>query len=57
MRSLLGTAVLATLSLSWSVGAQNYSSLDMMRAQLALLDDRPDNCPPWYDSRLEQAAE
>ena len=54
MRRLqLGTAVLAALSLSWTAyGFQNYSSVDMMRAQLALMGDRPDDCPPWYDAPL-----
>jgi hypothetical protein len=23
-----------------------------MRAQLSLMDDRPDDCPPWYDTLL-----
>jgi hypothetical protein len=47
----LGTAALAVLSLSWSARAyQNSSSVNMMRAQLALMDDRPDECPPWYDT-------
>ena len=46
MRRLqLGALALATLSLA---SAQNYSSVDMMRTQLALMDDRPDDCPPWY---------
>ncbi len=26
----------------------NYSTVDMARAQLALMDDRPKDCPPWY---------
>jgi len=25
----------------------NYSTPDMMRAQMALMDDRPKDCPPW----------
>ncbi|KAF4629027.1 hypothetical protein G7Y89_g9123 [Cudoniella acicularis] len=53
MRPLLGSAVLATLSLSWIAHAyQNYSSLDMMRAQLALMDDRPADCPPCFNCLL-----
>jgi hypothetical protein len=59
MRRLdLGTAVLAALSLSWTVyGYQtpnyqslNHSSVDLLRAQLSLMDDRPDGCPAWYDT-------
>ncbi|KAM3084061.1 FAD-dependent urate hydroxylase [Clarireedia jacksonii] len=53
MRRLhLGTAVLATLSLSWSTCAWNYSTIDSMRAQLALMDDRPDDCPPCFNCLL-----
>jgi ATP-binding cassette subfamily G (WHITE) protein 2 len=53
MRRLLGTAVVATLSLAWtSYGYSNYSSIDMMRAQLALMDDRPEDCPPWYNAPI-----
>jgi hypothetical protein len=53
MRRHLGAAVLATLSLAWTTyGFNNYTSLDMMRTQLALMDDRPDDCPPWYDDPI-----
>jgi hypothetical protein len=45
----IGHAVIAALSLSWMTDAfSNYTSIDMMRAQLALMDDRPSDCPPWY---------
>src|SRR3954468_3184635 len=63
MRRLhLGTAVLATLSLSWTTyGYQspnyqtlNHSSVDLLRAQLSLMDDRPDGCPAWYDATFPQ---
>jgi ATP-binding cassette subfamily G (WHITE) protein 2 len=51
MRRHLGTAALAGLSLAWTTyGYSNYSSIDMMRTQLSLMDDRPDDCPPWYDA-------
>jgi len=44
----LTVAVLSALTISWPVHAYgNYSSMDMLRAQLALEDDRPDDCPPW----------
>lgn len=44
------TALVAALSLSWTAQAlHNYSSIDMMRAQMSLMDNRPDDCPPWYD--------
>jgi len=50
---LAAAAALATLSLAWTAyGYQNYTSLDMIRTQLALMDDRPDDCPPWYDSSI-----
>jgi hypothetical protein len=26
----------------------SYSEIDMMQAQLALLDNRPKDCPPWF---------
>ena len=46
----LTVVVLSALAISWPVRAyQNYSSMDMLRAQLALEDDRPDDCPPWSD--------
>ncbi len=43
---------LAVAALSFSCVAsayRNYSSIDTMRAQLSLMDDRPKDCPPWYD--------
>ncbi|KAF7877304.1 hypothetical protein EAF04_000987 [Stromatinia cepivora] len=52
-RLQLGTVVLATLSLSWNAYAfTNYSTIDSMKAQLALMDDRPDNCPPCFNCLL-----
>lgn len=38
----LGASVLSGLASA----QKNYTQIDMMRAQLALMDDRPD-CPPW----------
>ncbi|RDL38807.1 uncharacterized protein BP5553_03147 [Venustampulla echinocandica] len=59
MRPLPSPAVLATLALSWMGYAyafknqnQSYSSADMMQTQLALMDDRPDNCPPCFNCLL-----
>lgn len=51
MRTKTFTQVVATtLSLSWIVcAATNWTSLDMMQAQLRLMDRRPEDCPPWYD--------
>jgi hypothetical protein len=50
-----GTALVALLSLSWTAQAMhNYSSIDMMRAQMSLMDNRPDDCPPWYVTRHGQ---
>jgi len=38
-----------TLLLGWLAAAQsNYTSADMLRAQLRLMGDRPEDCPPWY---------
>ncbi|RDW73358.1 hypothetical protein BP6252_07265 [Coleophoma cylindrospora] len=52
-RFQLGTAVLATLSLSWTAAAfQNYSSIDMLRAQEALMAGRADECPPCFNCLL-----
>ncbi|KAI1329767.1 hypothetical protein F5Y16DRAFT_81260 [Xylariaceae sp. FL0255] len=44
---------LAGLSWSHTVAAQkNYTQVDMLRAQLALLDDRPSDCPPCFNCLL-----
>ncbi|KAI1179051.1 hypothetical protein F4777DRAFT_535406 [Nemania sp. FL0916] len=44
---------LGAVSLSCVVAAQrNYTQVDMMRAQLALLDDRPTDCPPCFNCLL-----
>ncbi|RAL61871.1 hypothetical protein DID88_002934 [Monilinia fructigena] len=52
-RLQLGTVVLATLSLSWNAYAfTNYSTIDSMKAQLALMGDRPDDCPPCFNCLL-----
>lgn len=45
--------VLGALALSSAASAfQNYSSsyagVEALRAQLALMDDRPNDCPPWF---------
>ncbi|KAI8629764.1 hypothetical protein F5Y19DRAFT_75536 [Xylariaceae sp. FL1651] len=41
------------VSLSCAVAAQkNYTQVDMLRAQLALLDDRPSDCPPCFNCLL-----
>ncbi|KAK2623855.1 hypothetical protein QTJ16_007036 [Diplocarpon rosae] len=53
MQRFLGAAVLMALSQSWTISAaQNYSSIDMMRAQLALMGDRPADCPPCFNCLL-----
>lgn len=39
--------LVGALSLASPVAALNYSTMDMMRAQLSLMDDRPKDCPPW----------
>ena len=49
---ILRAAVLGALSLASLGDAYNnyssYDSVDMMRAQLALMEGRPKECPPWY---------
>ncbi|KAI0015412.1 hypothetical protein F4780DRAFT_784184 [Xylariomycetidae sp. FL0641] len=55
MSSPLSLRVLAlgVLSLSSLAAAQkNYTQVDMLRAQLALLDDRPSDCPPCFNCLL-----
>ncbi len=42
----------AALSVSTVYAYLNSSSIDMMRAQLPLMDDRPQDYPPWYASLL-----
>lgn len=52
-RSLLLGALVAFPSLPAMASAwANYTQADMMQAQLALLDGRAADCPPWYVSRL-----
>ncbi|KAI6081498.1 hypothetical protein F4821DRAFT_249212 [Hypoxylon rubiginosum] len=47
-RVALGVLPLSCLVL----GQRNYTQVDMMRAQLALLDDRPSDCPPCFNCLL-----
>ncbi|GAB1310569.1 FAD-dependent urate hydroxylase [Madurella fahalii] len=43
----------AALSLTCITSAYNHtSSIDMMRAQLALMEDRPKDCPPCFNCNL-----
>ena len=52
-RSLLLGALVALPSLPAMASAwATYTQADMMQAQLALLDGRPPDCPPWYVPRL-----
>ncbi|KAK4167257.1 hypothetical protein QBC43DRAFT_256433 [Cladorrhinum sp. PSN259] len=49
----LMNALAIALSLSSVATAHsNYSSVDMMRAQLALMEDRPKDCPPCFNCNL-----
>ncbi|KAK3354314.1 hypothetical protein B0H65DRAFT_8042 [Neurospora tetraspora] len=44
---------LAALSLSCVASAyQNYTSIDMLRAQMELMADRPKDCPPCFNCNL-----
>lgn len=43
----LGALSLSSCFVSTVIAQKNYTQFDMMRAQLALLDDRPSDCPPW----------
>ncbi|KAI0380351.1 hypothetical protein F5Y04DRAFT_103952 [Hypomontagnella monticulosa] len=46
-------AAFGALSLSGLVvGQKNYTQIDMMRAQLSLLGDRPSDCPPCFNCLL-----
>ncbi|KAI0473454.1 hypothetical protein GGR56DRAFT_647473 [Xylariaceae sp. FL0804] len=46
-------SILAVLSLaSLAAAQQNYTQVDMLRAQLALFDDRPSDCPPCFNCLL-----
>ena len=55
-RSLLlgALALLPSLPAMASAHANytSYSQADMLRAQVALFDSRPPDCPPWYVPRL-----
>ncbi|CAM1510107.1 Fc.00g004420.m01.CDS01 [Cosmosporella sp. VM-42] len=52
LRSLLIGAVAFLPALAMGYQNSSYSHIDMMRAQMALLDDRPDNCPPCFNCLL-----
>lgn len=47
LRSLFVGAVACLPALAMAYANASYSSLDMLRAQMALMDNRPDGCPPW----------
>ncbi|KAK4129190.1 hypothetical protein N657DRAFT_639762 [Parathielavia appendiculata] len=46
----LAAALLSLSSMAYAY--TNYSSVDMIRAQLALLEDRPKDCPPCFNCNL-----
>lgn len=48
LRSLLLGAVAFWPSIVMASQNATYSQADQLRAQLALMGDRPDGCPPWY---------
>ncbi|KAG4430218.1 hypothetical protein IFR05_014304 [Cadophora sp. M221] len=56
MGRFLKTVALAALSLSWTTYASrnysSYSTVDMLRAELALLDSRGADCPPCFNCLL-----
>ncbi|KAF7563263.1 hypothetical protein G7046_g879 [Stylonectria norvegica] len=52
LRSLLLGALACLPSPAMAYLNSSYSQLDMLRAQMALLDDRPDNCPPCFNCLL-----
>ncbi|KAL2021651.1 hypothetical protein VTK56DRAFT_7004 [Thermocarpiscus australiensis] len=50
---LRGALAVTALSLSCVTSAyKNYSSIDTIRAQLALMEDRPKDCPPCFNCNL-----
>ncbi|KAI6246777.1 ABC transporter [Erysiphe necator] len=53
MQQLYHLASFVVLLASWSVAEHmNYSSVDLMQAQLALMDDRSNKCPPCFNCLL-----
>lgn len=46
-RSLVFGAVLYLPLLVAALGNSTYQDIDMLRSKLALMDDRPGDCPPW----------
>ncbi|KAL3421365.1 ATP-binding subfamily g member 2 [Phlyctema vagabunda] len=51
--SQVGSAIIATLSFSWTAHAfQNYSLIDMSRAHTAMLQGRAEECPPCFNCLL-----
>lgn len=52
LRSILVGAVAALPALAMGFLNASYSPSEMMQAEAALLDIRPDGCPPWYARRL-----
>lgn len=47
LKSLLAGAMTLLPVLVAGYANASYSSNDMLRAQLALMNDRPADCPPW----------
>lgn len=48
LRALLAGALVAAPSMVAAYANSTFSHVDMLRAQLALMDNRPKDCPPWY---------
>lgn len=53
LKSLLAAATLLLASPTIAFINSSYSEIDMMQTQLALLDNRPKDCPPWSDTPFE----
>jgi hypothetical protein len=48
LRALLAGVLIAAPSVVAAYANSTFSNVDMLRAQLALMDNRPKDCPPWY---------
>lgn len=47
----LGALALASAASAFQNYSSSYAGVEALRAQLALMDDRPSDCPPWFVSR------
>lgn len=49
--SVLGALALSGVAAAFdNYSTTSYPGIEALRAQLALMDDRPKDCPPWFVS-------